>query len=92
MINGKPLPCPAAIPLPGGRPGVRSHDAPNAGVQRGGAERVLRRVRGEPRRSRLSAREGLSEVAAAAPVMASAVLGLPAPDGPALEARVTRYE
>jgi hypothetical protein len=31
-------------------------------------------------------RESLGEVAAAAPVMASLVLGLPAPDGPALEA------
>jgi hypothetical protein len=53
----------------------------NADVQRGGEERVLRRVPGEPRWSRLRARESLSEVAAAAPVMASPVLGLPASDG-----------
>jgi hypothetical protein len=58
----------------------------NADVQRGGEERVPRRVPYEPRRSRLRARESLSEVAAAAPVMASPVLGLPAPGGPALEA------
>jgi hypothetical protein len=78
--------CAASWCAAGVRGGLLRITRRNAGVQRGSEERVLRRVRGEPRRSRLRARGNLSEVAAAAPVMASAVLGLPAPDGPALEA------
>jgi hypothetical protein len=60
---------------PGGTPAssatVRSACCGVCGVSRGGPG---------------FARESLSEVAAAAPMMASPVPGLPAPDGPALEA------
>jgi hypothetical protein len=80
---GRPLGCAARAGVRGGLLRITRR---NADVQRGGEESVLRRVLGEPRRSRLRARESLSEVAAAAPVMASPVLSLPAPGGPALEA------
>lgn len=58
----------------------------NAGVRRGSEERVLRRVRGEPRRPRLRVGESLSGVADAVPVVAGPGRGLPVPDEPGREA------